>query len=145
MYQAAINAGALAGKLLGAGAGGFLMLFAHKEDHAAIELALGGYKRCYFSMEEDGAKVIYNDERSTNYKDYDFSVNGYIKKRRVLSILDQHSLEAAIKVVEDAFNRGAKIITCGNGGSASTASHYITDWTKMVNLATGEKLRGLPC
>ena len=65
MYQAAINAGALAGKLLGAGAGGFLMLFAHKEDHAAIELALGDYKRCYFSMEEDGAKVIYNDERST--------------------------------------------------------------------------------
>ena len=78
-----------------------------------------------------------------NYKDYDFSVNGYIKEHnRVLSILDQHSLEAAIKVVEDAFNRGAKIITCGNGGSATTASHYITDWAKMVNLATGEKLRG---
>jgi D-glycero-alpha-D-manno-heptose-7-phosphate kinase len=61
MYQSGINAGALAGKLLGAGAGGFLMFFAHKEDHAAIELALGDYKRCYFSMEEDGTKVIYND------------------------------------------------------------------------------------
>ena len=69
----------MAGKLLGAGAGGFLMFFAHKEDHAAIELALGDYKRCYFSMEEDGAQVITMIKDLEIYKDYDFSINGYIK------------------------------------------------------------------
>ena len=64
------------------------------------------------------------------YKDYDFSINGYIKEHnRVLSILDQNSIEAAIKVVEDAFNRGAKILTCGNGGFC----HYsITLYNRLV-------------
>ena len=61
MYQTGIKAGALAGKILGAGAGGFLMFFAHKKDHSAIELALEDYRRCYFSMEESGTKVIFND------------------------------------------------------------------------------------
>lgn len=61
MYQTGIKAGALAGKILGAGAGGFLMFFAHKKDHSAIESALEDYRRCYFSMEESGTKVIFND------------------------------------------------------------------------------------
>ncbi len=45
-------------------------------------------------------------------------------------------------MINTKFNEGKKIITCGNGGSASTASHYITDWNKMVNLATGRRFRG---
>lgn len=61
MYHTGIKAGALAGKILGAGAGGFLMFFAHKKDHSAIESALSGYRRCYFSIEENGSKIIYND------------------------------------------------------------------------------------
>lgn len=35
------------------------------------------------------------------------------------------------------------VIMCSNGGSASTASHYITDWAKMLNVATNEKFRGV--
>ena len=46
-------------------------------------------------------------------------------------------------MIQHTFESGKKIITCGNGGSASTASHYITDWNKMVNLATGKKFRGV--
>ncbi len=46
-------------------------------------------------------------------------------------------------MIQYSFESGKKIITCGNGGSASTASHYITDWNKMVNLATGKKFRGV--
>jgi hypothetical protein len=37
------------------------MFFAHKKDHSAIESALKDYRRCYFSMEESGTKVIFND------------------------------------------------------------------------------------
>jgi D-sedoheptulose 7-phosphate isomerase len=46
-------------------------------------------------------------------------------------------------VIARTYRAGKKIITCGNGGSASTASHYITDWVKMVSLATGERFRGI--
>jgi D-sedoheptulose 7-phosphate isomerase len=51
--------------------------------------------------------------------------------------------QSGVDIVEQAFLAGKKIITCGNGGSASTASHYITDWNKMINLATGKRFRGI--
>jgi D-sedoheptulose 7-phosphate isomerase len=57
--------------------------------------------------------------------------------------LDIESFQRGIDMIKAAFDGGKKIITCGNGGSASTASHYITDWNKMINLATGKKFRGI--
>ena len=78
-----------------------------------------------------------------SYKDYEFSAKNYIcEHQKVLEKLNEDSLQAAINMVGRAFKAGRKIVTCGNGGSASTASHYITDWAKMINLATNEKFRG---
>ena len=57
--------------------------------------------------------------------------------------LDGQAFQAGIDLVKGACEAGRQIITCGNGGSAYTASHYITDWNKMVNLATGRKFRGI--
>ena len=82
-------------------------------------------------------------EDNSRYHDYVFSLVNYIEEHnKVLSRIDLTSLNLAIQMVVDAFENGKKIITCGNGGSASTASHYITDWSKMANLATGNKFRG---
>jgi len=79
-----------------------------------------------------------------SYKDYEFSTRNYIyEHQKVLERLNENSLQAAINMVGRAFKAGKKIVTCGNGGSASTASHYITDWAKMINLATNEKFRGV--
>lgn len=73
-----------------------------------------------------------------------FTVDSYFTAHTDLAKkIDIDSFQKGIDVVRAAFNSGKKIITCGNGGSASTASHYITDWNKMVNLATGKKFRGL--
>lgn len=72
-----------------------------------------------------------------------FSVVNYFAAHKILAQkIDMEALQCAIDVVQNAFDSNRKIITCGNGGSASTASHYITDWNKMVNLATGRKFRG---
>ncbi len=80
----------------------------------------------------------------SKFKEVDFTLKNYIVEHgRVLDSLDYGQLAKAVGIVEDAFSRGVKIVTCGNGGSASTASHFITDWNKMANLATGEKFRGL--
>jgi D-sedoheptulose 7-phosphate isomerase len=79
----------------------------------------------------------------SSYKDISFNIPNYFEEHnRVLSKIDTESLHLSIEEVVKAFERGAKIITCGNGGSASTASHYINDWSKMINLATGKKFRG---
>jgi D-glycero-alpha-D-manno-heptose-7-phosphate kinase len=61
MYNLGISNGALGGKLLGAGAGGFMMFMAEKENHAAIRKALSPFKEVNFKIEKSGVKVIYND------------------------------------------------------------------------------------
>lgn len=73
-----------------------------------------------------------------------FTVSNYLAAHaRLANELNAEAFQAGIDMVKAAFDSGKKIITCGNGGSASTASHYITDWNKMVNLATGKKFRGV--
>jgi D-sedoheptulose 7-phosphate isomerase len=73
-----------------------------------------------------------------------FTVSNYLNAHQQLSrLLDADAFQQGIDMIKVAFESGKKIITCGNGGSASTASHYITDWNKMVNLATGKKFRGV--
>jgi D-sedoheptulose 7-phosphate isomerase len=73
-----------------------------------------------------------------------FTVANYLAAHaRLAQELNTDSFQQGIDMVKAAFDSGKKIITCGNGGSASTASHYITDWNKMVNLATGKKCRGV--
>ncbi len=73
-----------------------------------------------------------------------FTVSNYLSAHtRLGQQLNVDAFQKGIDMVQAAFEGGKKIITCGNGGSASTASHYITDWNKMVNLATGRKFRGV--
>lgn len=50
-----------------------------------------------------------------------------------LTKLSDIQIEASIKAIRDAWQRDAQIITCGNGGSALIAQHYITDWNKFIS------------
>lgn len=73
-----------------------------------------------------------------------FSIANYLDAHASLqAAMDREMFQVAVDLVRRTFDDGKKIITCGNGGSASTASHYITDWNKMVNLATGRQFRGV--
>lgn len=73
-----------------------------------------------------------------------FSISRYLAAHgRLAPKLDARAFQAGIDLVNAAFQAGRQIVTCGNGGSAYAASHYITDWNKMVNLATGRRFRGL--
>ena len=60
-YRLAKNAGAAGGKILGAGAGGFLMFFAPQSVHPAIERALHFLRRIPFRFEPLGSRVIFYD------------------------------------------------------------------------------------
>ncbi len=74
----------------------------------------------------------------------EFSINNYIQKHsEVFKAMDQKEIQRCLDLILETIENDKKIITCGNGGSAFTASHYITDWNKMYNLATGKKLRGI--
>jgi D-glycero-alpha-D-manno-heptose-7-phosphate kinase len=58
-YAKARKAGAVGGKLLGAGAGGFLMFYAPPERHEAIMRALGNLRRMDFRFEPHGSRIIF--------------------------------------------------------------------------------------
>ena len=60
LYKAAKDEGAIGGKLLGAGGGGFLLFFAPPETHAAIRQRLRGLIQVPFEFDTDGSKVVFN-------------------------------------------------------------------------------------
>ncbi|MDX2275825.1 MAG: hypothetical protein NW206_10280 [Hyphomonadaceae bacterium] len=68
-YDAALKAGALGGKLLGAGGGGFLMVYAPPEKRQAVITALSSMVHVPIKMERDGTSVVlYAPELDDNYE-----------------------------------------------------------------------------
>lgn len=63
MYETALKAGAVGGKITGAGGGGFLLLYCPVEKQDSVRAALHGYQELPFGLEEDGSKVIFNYKR----------------------------------------------------------------------------------
>ena len=59
LYDKGIAAGALGGKLLGAGGGGFLVFYVQKEKQAAVREAMKDLLYIPFQFENEGTKVIY--------------------------------------------------------------------------------------
>jgi D-glycero-alpha-D-manno-heptose-7-phosphate kinase len=60
MYKEALNAGALGGKICGAGAGGFLLLYVPKEFQNPVHEVMAGYRELPFFLERHGSKIIFN-------------------------------------------------------------------------------------
>ena len=68
VYQAALASGAVGGKLLGAGGGGFLLLFASPDRHAALRAKFEGMIDVPFRFESGGSQIIFYDPE-TEYVD----------------------------------------------------------------------------
>jgi D-glycero-alpha-D-manno-heptose-7-phosphate kinase len=63
IYESAIHAGAVGGKITGAGGGGFLLLYCRHEKQEAVRSALGRLQELPFQLEAEGSKVIFNYQR----------------------------------------------------------------------------------
>ncbi len=62
-HDAALRAGALGGKLLGAGGRGFLCLYVPPEAQEGVRAALEGLREVRVGFEEGGSKIIYDGGR----------------------------------------------------------------------------------
>jgi D-sedoheptulose 7-phosphate isomerase len=62
---------------------------------------------------------------------------------KAISEIDCNSIQKLISLVNKSRKNNKKILTIGNGGSALTAQHFITDWNKFINLKTLKPFRGL--
>ncbi|MBL0059850.1 MAG: kinase [Elusimicrobia bacterium] len=75
MYRLARRSGATGGKLLGAGGGGFLLIFAPPESHKRIRQALRSFLHVPFSFENSGSQVVYY--RQVEYEGWTTPVSGH--------------------------------------------------------------------
>jgi D-glycero-alpha-D-manno-heptose-7-phosphate kinase len=72
-YEVACQHGALGGKLMGAGGGGFFMFYCRNGNRLAVTEALGkmGLRRERFQIDWDGAKTLLNtNERPSSTRDF---------------------------------------------------------------------------
>ena len=60
MYNKAMEAGALGGKICGAGGGGFLLMYVPKEKQDKVRDALCDYRELPFMLDSFGSRIIFN-------------------------------------------------------------------------------------
>lgn len=59
--------------------------------------------------------------------------------QKVIANLDISEIEEAVKAIKRAYEREATIYIFGNGGSAATASHYVSDFNKGISEKRSKK------
>ena len=72
LYERGMRAGALGGKLLGAGSGGFLLFFCEPARQAAFRRALAEAEEIPFAFEPQGSKIIYVGEDQWSFVEPSF-------------------------------------------------------------------------
>lgn len=64
----------------------------------------------------------------------DFVRNYLSEARRVAEAISVEDIDRAIKLLFEAWKNGSHVFTCGNGGSASTATHFACDLVKTTGV-----------
>lgn len=80
IYQRARNAGAIGGKLLGAGGGGFMLFFVNPEDKPAVCDALSDLLLVPFEFENSGSQIVFYDR--TQYSQMAMTRRDYAHLRK---------------------------------------------------------------
>ncbi len=60
-YESAMKAGALGGKLLGAGGAGFMLFYVPEDKQTAVRIALAHLREMDFEMDNSGASIVMTD------------------------------------------------------------------------------------
>ncbi len=139
IYNAALEAGALGGRFVGAGAGGSAIFFCPGKAESVTQ-----------ALEKLGAKHIrYGFERRHEPKDYRGRIKSRINEHHAMveEILKDESLmsnvhEITNKIVE-CYKNGGKVAVFGNGGSAADAQHIVGELVSMFKIPNRPMLNAI--
>jgi len=82
----------------------------------------------------EAVKLILRSEEKKQMTDYTEQIGNYLEmEKSVLENLPREDISRVMNVLETARLNRKRIFICGNGGSASTASHYECDFNKGVS------------
>ena len=66
-------------------------------------------------------------------------IESYLSEMKtVIGKMPVEDIDRAVELLFDAWQRGSQVFTCGNGGSASTATHFACDLSKTT-IVEGKK------
>ena len=119
VYDKGLKAGALGGKLLGAGGAGFILFYCPQERQEA------------FRREMEGCKMDYKKD----------ILNYFEKVKTTIDKVSVDDLNLLMNLLNKARDEKKTVFICGNGGSASTASHYCCDFNKGISSSQQNKFR----
>lgn len=68
-------------------------------------------------------------------KNKPFIQNYLAETRHITELISVSAVDMAVELLYDAWKSGKHIYTCGNGGSASTATHFACDLVKTTAVA----------
>ncbi|WP_300164690.1 SIS domain-containing protein [Solidesulfovibrio sp.] len=143
-YAAALAQGALGGKIAGAGGGGFLLLYCPPEAQAGVmeKMMEMGLERLPFCFETGGAQLTLDH---TGRFSATITPEGYLLgMRAVVSRLDKDQIARIADIIWEARAHDRQIFIMGNGGSASTASHFCSDLSKTTLIPGKKGFRVVP-
>ncbi|MEM3186316.1 MAG: SIS domain-containing protein [Conexivisphaerales archaeon] len=70
------------------------------------------------------------------------SISDYLdQSKNVIDKIDAVQIEKAINIIYDAWKRDASIFIAGNGGSASTATHFACDLNKWTSQEAKKRIK----
>lgn len=69
-------------------------------------------------------------------------INSYLAEmKQVTETIPVEDIDRAIELLFGAWQRGNQVFACGNGGSASTATHFTADLAKTVNVENKKRFK----
>lgn len=78
--------------------------------------------------------MTFPDEKFTSVTTF---ADAYFERyAKAAASIDRGRLEAAAKLLDAAYRRGATLYVCGNGGSAAIANSFVCDHAKLIQTDT---------
>jgi D-sedoheptulose 7-phosphate isomerase len=79
--------------------------------------------------------------RGDQMENKEFIQNYLEEAARVARAISVEEIDRAVEILFEAWRHGNQVFTCGNGGSASTATHFASDLTKSTIVAGKKRFR----
>ena len=79
IYNIGLSNGALGGKLLGAGSGGFMLFYVPENHQRNLKLKLSSLVHIPFNFESEGSKIIYAEKQQQFKEEELFRQNYFLK------------------------------------------------------------------